>query len=80
VLLGSFLAVPPVLAQSDAWALLPKPYADALRAERRIATFPPPAGVSHSAMQLQLLWPDAQDASPASRWLRDIILNVIRTE
>jgi DNA-binding transcriptional LysR family regulator len=80
VLLGSFLAVPPVLARSDAWALLPKPYADALRAERRVATFPPPAGVSHSAMQLQLLWPDAQDASPASRWLRNIILNVIRTD
>jgi DNA-binding transcriptional LysR family regulator len=80
VLLGSFLAVPPVLRQSDAWALLPEPYADALRAERRIVTFPVPAGISHSSMQLQLLWPDAQDASPASRWLRSIILNVMRTE
>jgi DNA-binding transcriptional LysR family regulator len=80
VLLGSFLAVPPVLRQTDAWALLPRPYAEALRAERRVATFPVPAGVSHPTMQLQLLWPDAQDASPASRWLRGIIVDVIRSE
>ncbi|MGZ6030045.1 MAG: LysR family transcriptional regulator [Myxococcaceae bacterium] len=78
VLLGSFLAVPPVLRESDAWALLPKPYADPLSRSGTLASFPPPAGVSFPTMQMQLLWPDAQDASPASRWLRGIIVDVTR--
>ena len=78
VLLGSFLAVPPVLRESDAWALLPKPYADALSRAGTLASFAPPAGVAHPTMQMQLLWPDAQDASPASRWLRGIIVDVTR--
>src|SRR5215468_180663 len=76
LLLGSFLAVPPVLRESDAWALLPEPYAKMLRAERRVAMLPIPPGLSHPGLQMQLLWPDAQDASPASRWLRGIILDV----
>ena len=79
VLLGSFLAVPPVLRESDAWALLPGQYAEALRAERRVATLPVPAGLSHPSLQMQLLWPDAQDAAPASKWLRGIILDVARS-
>lgn len=79
VLLGSFLAVPPLLRESDAWALLPKPYAEVLRAERILATLPAPAGLSHPSLQMQLLWPDAQDAAPASRWLRGIILDLTRS-
>lgn len=78
VLLGSFLAVPPVLCESDAWTLLPRPYADALTRSGTLASFPPPAGVAHPTMQMQLLWPDAQDASPASRWLRGIIVDMTR--
>ncbi len=78
VLLGSFLAVPPVLRESDAWALLPKPYADPMSRSGTLASFPPPTGVQFPTMQMQLLWPDAQDASPASRWLRGIIVDVTR--
>lgn len=78
VLLGSFLAAPPVLRESDAWALLPKPYAEPLSRSGTLASFPPPTGVMHPTMQMQLLWPDAQDASPASRWLRGIIVDVTR--
>jgi len=78
VLLSSFLAVPPVLRESETWALLPKPYAEALAAERRVAFFPPPVGISHSALLMQLLWPDAQEGAPASRWLREIIVDVAR--
>ncbi len=76
VLLGSFLAVPPMLRATNAWALVPRPYAEALAAENALEFFPPPAGISHPTLQMQLLWPDAQDASPASRWLRGIILDV----
>ena len=67
-----------MLRESDAWALLPKPYADPLSRSGTLASFPPPAGVSFPTMQMQLLWPDAQDASPASRWLRGIIVEVTR--
>jgi DNA-binding transcriptional LysR family regulator len=79
VLLDSFLAVPPVLRETDAWALLPKPYAEELRAARSVATLPVPAGLAHPSMQMQLLWPDVQDAAPASRWLRGIIVNLTRS-
>lgn len=78
VLLGSFLAVPPVLRASDAWALLPKPYAEPLAKAGTLAVLPPPLGLAHPTMQMLLLWPDAQDASPASRWLRGIIVDVTR--
>jgi DNA-binding transcriptional LysR family regulator len=78
VLLSSFLAVPPLLQESDAWALLPLPYAERLAREGSIAMFPPPTGVPHPSMQMQLLWPDAQDAAPASKWLRGIIVEATR--
>ena len=78
LLLSSFLAVPPVLRHSDAWAMLPRPFAETLAADKTVAFFPMPAGLSHPALRMQLLWPDAQDAAPASRWLRDIILEVTR--
>jgi DNA-binding transcriptional LysR family regulator len=80
VLLSSFLAVEPVLAQSDAWALLPRPYAERLRRAGAIATFAPPASMAVPRLQMQLLWPDAQDASPASRWLRGLVIEAARGE
>lgn len=74
VQLGSFLAVPPVLAETDAWALLPRPYAEPLARQGAVATFAPPAGLEHPPLQMKLLWPEAQDAAPASRWLRGLIV------
>src|SRR5215470_472808 len=54
VQLSSFLAVPPVLRHSDAWAMLPRPFAETLAAEKMVAFFPTPAGLSHPTMQMQL--------------------------
>lgn len=76
IVLGSFLAVPPVLAAGDAWALLPRPYAETLARRRAIAMLPRPPDLAHPTLTMKLLWPDAQDASPASRWLRAIIAEV----
>ncbi len=76
IVLGSFLAVPPVLAASDAWALLPAPYAATLVRDRAIAVLPDPPDLVHPTLTMRLLWPDAQDASPASRWLRAIIVEI----
>lgn len=73
VILSSFLAVPPILAQSDAWALVPRPYAEALTRDGVSAMLPLPAGITPPKMTMQLLWPEAQDAAPASKWLRAII-------
>ncbi len=78
VLLGSFLAVSPVLAESDAWAMLPRPYAELLVREGAIAMLLPPAGMATPTMQMQLLWPDSQDTAPASRWLRGLIVEETR--
>ena len=78
VLLGSYLAVPSILAHSDAWALLPRPYAAALAKEGVLAMLPAPAELTIPPMTMQLLWPDAQDAAPASVWLRGILIEVVR--
>jgi DNA-binding transcriptional LysR family regulator len=79
VILGSYLAVPPILAHSDAWGILPRPYAEALAKDGVLATLPPPEGTWPSAMTMQMLWPEAQDASPASKWLRGILVELTTT-
>ena len=76
VILGSFLAVPPVLAHTDAWGVLPRPYAEALAKDGVVAMLPLPAGFKPSAMTMQMLWPEAQDAAPASKWIRGILVEL----
>jgi DNA-binding transcriptional LysR family regulator len=78
VLLGSFLAVPPVLAESDAWATLPSPFAESLARDGRFAIVPEPGKRLERKLTMQLLWGDAQDASAASRWLRGLIIELAR--
>jgi DNA-binding transcriptional LysR family regulator len=78
VLLGSFLAVPPVLMESDAWATIPSTYAEVLVRQGvvsvvRNAPIGPP-----EKMTMRLLWPEAQDASPLSKWLRAMIVELTR--
>jgi DNA-binding transcriptional LysR family regulator len=77
VMLSSFLAVEPVLAHSDAWSVLPLPYAAPLVKEGRLAMFP--MSKPHAGMQMKLLWPETQDVAPASRWLRDLISELSAT-
>jgi DNA-binding transcriptional LysR family regulator len=79
VVLGSFLAVPPVLRQTDAWALLPRPYAEPLARDGVLAMLERPAHVTAPVLKMQLLWPEAQHDAPASTWLRDIMVDVART-
>jgi DNA-binding transcriptional LysR family regulator len=77
VTLGSYLAVPRILAQSDAWSLLPKPYADALAKEGILVALPPPPAPKLPAMTMQMLWPEAQDAAPASKWIRGLLVELM---
>src|SRR5580704_8273029 len=76
VILGSYLAVPPVLAHTDAWGVLPRPYAEALAKDGVLAMLPLPDGFKPSAMMMQMLWPEAQDAAPASKWIRGILVEL----
>jgi DNA-binding transcriptional LysR family regulator len=79
VILGSYLAVPPVLARTDAWAVLPRPYAEALAKDGVVVMLPLPDGFKRSAMTMQMLWPEAQDAAPASKWIRGILVELTST-
>jgi DNA-binding transcriptional LysR family regulator len=68
---GSFLAVPHVLRECDAWAVLPAPFAKVLIAERAVHARPLPGLLPKLSMYM--VWPETHDASPASRWLRTLI-------
>ena len=66
----------PILARTDAWGVLPRPYAEALAKDGVLAMLPLPAGFKPSAMMMQMLWPEAQDAAPASKWIRGILVEL----
>ncbi|MBL8911831.1 MAG: LysR family transcriptional regulator [Archangium sp.] len=72
--MSSFLAVPPVLRKTDAWALLPAPYAEPLARDGVLATMKRPAHLTVPPLKMQMLWPDAQHDAPASTWLRELVL------
>lgn len=75
IVLGSFLAVPPVLRETDALAVLPAPLARKLEREGQLTTAPLPRGIPFPDLRMRMLWPLAQDASAASRWLRGVVLD-----
>ncbi|MFO0709651.1 MAG: LysR substrate-binding domain-containing protein [Sandaracinus sp.] len=74
--LTSFLAVPHVLRETDALAVLPAPFAKKLAREGAIAIAPLPAGVPFPRLRMRMLWPLTQDAAPASRWLRELVVPI----
>jgi DNA-binding transcriptional LysR family regulator len=74
----SFLAVPHVLAETDALAVLPAPLAKKLVAQGTITTAPLPAGVPFPSLRMRMIWPLAHDAAPASKWLRDLVIQIAK--
>jgi DNA-binding transcriptional LysR family regulator len=72
VVLNSFLAVPYLLAVSDAVAVLPGPYARRLEALGRVAFAPVPDALSAPPLRMRLIWPRRLGASRAWVWLRDL--------
>ena len=75
---ASFLAVPHVLQDCDGWAVLPAPFAQKLAAQNVVHTRPMPGQLPKMAMQM--VWPETHDASEASRWLRAMIVDAVRSE
>lgn len=71
--LGSFLAVPHLLAASDAIAIVPGPFARALAARGLVACTPLPPEVPQPKLVMRMLWPKRLDASPAHVWFRDVV-------
>jgi DNA-binding transcriptional LysR family regulator len=74
VVLSSFLAVPYVLARSEAVAVLPAPYAKQLAAHGRLRCVPLPRALAQPPLRMRLLWPSRLGGSAAWRWLRDQIV------
>ncbi len=72
---SSFLAAPHLLAESDAWAVLPAPFAAKLARAGTLVARPAPAQIVRPKLALRMMWPETQDAAPASRWLRGLILD-----
>lgn len=74
VSVSSFLAVPHLLRESDLWAVLPAPFALKLAAEKMLVARPLPAQIPLPRLIMHMVWPEAQDTAPASRWLRNLII------
>jgi DNA-binding transcriptional LysR family regulator len=71
---SSFLAAPHLLAGCDAWAVLPGPFAKKLVRDGALVGRPMPARQQRQRLALHMVWPEAQDAAPASKWLRGLVL------
>jgi DNA-binding transcriptional LysR family regulator len=76
--LGSFLAVPHLLAASDAVAIVPGPFARALAAKGLLAWAALPAGLPQPKLVMRLLWPTRLDRSAPHLWLRGVIAEAAR--
>ena len=74
VSVSSFLAVPPLLAESDLWAVLPAPFARKLAAQQAVVVRSLPAQFPIPRLTMHMIWPEAQDGAPASKWLRNLII------
>lgn len=71
---SSFLAVPHLLAESDAWAVLPAPFAKKLAKQGQLVVRELPERLPRPRLTMHMLWHAAQDTAGASRWLRNLIL------
>ena len=74
ICVSSFLAVPHLLAASDLWAVLPAPFALRLAAQNLVVTRPLPETLPRPRLTMHMVWPEAQNGAPASRWLRSLII------
>jgi hypothetical protein len=59
-----------LLAECDARAVLPTPFARKLARQGAVGARPMPPQLPGPKLALRVVRPEAQDASPASRWLR----------
>lgn len=78
VVVSSFLAVPPVLASSDALAILPAPFAQTLAAAGQIRCMPLPPEIPTPKLVMKMLWSPRVADAPSVRWLRDLIVTTVQ--
>jgi DNA-binding transcriptional LysR family regulator len=79
VTLCSFLAVPHVLAESIAIALVPAPFGRRLANDGVIACKALPSEVPQPNAKMRMLWPASADRAAPSKWLRDLIVETTRS-
>ncbi|HSO34644.1 MAG TPA: LysR family transcriptional regulator [Labilithrix sp.] len=75
---SSFLAVPHVLARSDALAFVPAPFGRAMEASGQLRCVPLPAelALAQPNRKMRMLWPARVAHSPAWEWLRGLVREV----
>jgi DNA-binding transcriptional LysR family regulator len=78
VVLSSFLAVPHVLASSDALALVPEPFARELARAGQLRAESAPHEIASSDLRMHLSWPARTHDAKAWQWLRGLIADVLR--
>jgi DNA-binding transcriptional LysR family regulator len=78
VVVSSFLAIPDILASSDAIALLPAPFARKLERDGRVKCMPVPTEIAPRPLEMKMAWPSRLDASPAWRWIREHVREISR--
>lgn len=76
--LGSFLAVPHLLATSDAVAIVPGPFARAFAAKGLLACVALPPELPQPKLMMRLLWPTRLERSAPHLWLRGVIAEAAR--
>ena len=78
VTLASFLAVPHVLVESDAIALVPAPFGRRLALDGTLACKALPEELPLPGVKMRMLWPASADRAPASMWLRELVVATTR--
>jgi DNA-binding transcriptional LysR family regulator len=73
IVVSSFLAMPDILAETDAIAILPAPFVKALEARGRLRSAPLPKELARPPLRMRLVWPARLGSSRAWRWMREVI-------
>ncbi len=73
IVVSSFLALPDLLAETDAIAILPAPFVKALESRGRLRSAPLPKSIVRAPLKMKLVWPARLGSSRAWRWVREKI-------
>jgi len=73
IVVTSFLAMPDVLAETDAIAILPAPFVKALERRGRLRAAPLPREIARPPLKMKLVWPARLSGSRAWKWMREEI-------
>lgn len=74
ILMAAYLAFPPIVAQSDAVAIVPRRIAAVAARGLPLKWITPP--VSLPELEISLVWKPGQEGDPAHQWLRNALVEI----